>query len=63
MNETFVSKPTLPGAEVLVDPRLEALLALNLLDEEPEPAPALVEPPRFHHVAPRSEEQIPDFAC
>lgn len=37
MIETFAPKMTQPGATVHVDPRLEALLATNLLDEEPEP--------------------------
>lgn len=59
MIETFVSKTNPPGAVVHVDPRLEALLAFNLLDEEPASAPLLLEPPRFHHTVSAAEERIP----
>jgi hypothetical protein len=47
---------------VPVDPRLEALLAINLLDEEPEPAPRALEPPRFHHATSSADERIPVLA-
>lgn len=49
---------TRPGAVVCVDPRLEALLALNLLDDEAAVPPPSIEPPRFRHGA-RTEERIP----
>jgi len=62
MNETFVPTTNLPGAVVHVDPHLEALLAINLLDEKTEPAPWRMEPPRFHHVTPSAEERIPVLA-
>jgi hypothetical protein len=45
-----------------VDPHLESLLAINLLDEEPEAGSPPVEAPRFPHVALRAEERIPVLA-
>ena len=62
MTEAFASTTNVPGAVVPVDPRLEALLAINLLDEEPEPAPWILEPPRFHHAVPSADERIPVLA-
>jgi hypothetical protein len=59
MNETFATTINRPGAFVPVDPRLEALLAINLLDEEPEAAARDLEPPRFHHVTQSADERIP----
>ena len=59
MTETFAPTTNLPGAVVPVDPHLEAQLAINLLDEEPEPARSDLEPPRFRHVNARAEERIP----
>ena len=58
MTEAFVPTTNRPGAVVPVDPRLEALLAINLLDAEPESAAWDVEPPRFPHAAARAEERI-----
>jgi hypothetical protein len=62
MTETFAPTSNLPGVMVPVDPRLEALLAINLLDEEPEPAPRALEPPRFHHATSSADERIPVLA-
>lgn len=62
MNETFAATMNRPGAFVPADPRLEALLAINLLDEEPEAAPWDLEPPRFHHATPSVDERIPVLA-
>ena len=62
MNETFVSTRNLPGDMVLVDTRLEHLLAINLLDTEPEPGSLDLEPIRFPHSASRAEERIPVLA-
>lgn len=62
MSETFELTTTLPGAYVPVDPHLEALLAINLLDEEPEAAPRTLEPPRFPRADVRSGERIPVLA-
>jgi hypothetical protein len=59
VTETFVPTTTLPGAVVPVDPHLEALLAINLLDEEPETDPWELEPPRFPHSTPATDERIP----
>jgi len=58
MKETFVSNITLPGAVVQVDPHLEALLAINLLDDEPAPPARPFEPPRFPHSAGAADERI-----
>jgi hypothetical protein len=62
MTGTFATTTKLPGAYVPVDPRLEALLAINLLDEEPEAGSPPVEAPRFPRVALRAEERIPVLA-
>ncbi len=62
MTETFARTTNLPGASVPVDPHLEALLAFNLLDEEPEPRSWDLEPPRFHHSASRADERVPVLA-
>lgn len=62
MNETFVSTRILPGDRVNVDPRLEHLLAINLLDREPEPGFVDLEPIRFHRSASRAEERVPVLA-
>jgi hypothetical protein len=62
LTETFVPTTNLPGAFVPVDAYLEALLAINLLDEEPEPAPWDLEPPRFHHAVSSADERIPVLA-
>ena len=62
MNETFTPTTNLPGADVPVDPHLEALLVINLLDEEPESSSWDLEPPRFHHSASRVDERIPVLA-
>ena len=58
MTETFGPTTNLPGAFVPVDPHLEALLVINLLDEEPEVDAWDLEPPRFPHAGVRSEERI-----
>lgn len=58
MNETFASTRNLPRDMVLVDPHLEHLLGINLLDHEPDVAPRDLEPPRFRHVPSRAEERI-----
>jgi hypothetical protein len=58
MTETFAPTTNLPGAVVPVDPHLEALLAINLLDDEPEPARSNPEPPRSRHINARAEERI-----
>jgi hypothetical protein len=62
MTETFVPTTNLPGAFVPVDPHLEALLAISLLDEEPEPVRWVPEPPRFPHADVSTEERIPVLA-
>ena len=62
MIETFQPTMTVPGAFVRVDPHLEALLAIDLLDEEPEPYRGALEPPRFPHAESRPEERIPVLA-
>jgi hypothetical protein len=62
MIETFERTPNLPGAFVLVDPHLEALLAIDLLDEEPDATRWIPEPPRFPHAEARTEERIPVLA-
>lgn len=62
MTETFARTTNLPGASVPVDPHLEALLAINLLDEEPEPALWIPEPPRFPHAEVSLDERIPVLA-
>ena len=62
MIETFERTSNLPGAFVLVDPHLEAQLAINLLDEEPEPTRDVLEPPRFHHAEAGTRERIPVLA-
>ena len=62
MNETFERTSNPPGAFVPVDPHLEALLAINLMDEELEPAAWDVEPPRFPHAEVGTEERIPVLA-
>ena len=62
MIEAFERTSNLPGAIVPVDPHLEALLAINLLDEEPEPAPWIPEPPRFPPADVRTDERIPVLA-
>lgn len=59
MTETFEPTINRPGGVVPVDPHLEALLAINLLDEEPEITPLELEPPRFHHATPSTAERIP----
>ena len=61
MNETFERTSNLPGAFVPVDPHLEALLAIDLLDEEPEYR-GVLEPPRFPHAESSREERIPVLA-
>ncbi len=58
MTETFAATTNLPGAFVPADPHLEALLAINLLDEEPESTPRELEAPRFRHPVERAEERI-----
>ena len=58
MTETFGPTTHLPGAFVPVDPHLEALLAIDLLDEEPEPPALNLEPPRFRHTTPATDERI-----
>jgi hypothetical protein len=58
MTETFAPTTKMPGAYVPVDAHLEALLAINLLDEEPEPASWIPEPPRFPHADVSAEERI-----
>lgn len=62
MIETFERTPNMPGAFVPVDPRLEALLAINLLDEDPGPVHWIPEPPRFPHAEASTEERIPVLA-
>lgn len=62
MTETFAPTTNLPGAFVPVDPHLELLLAINLLDEEPESRSWDLEPPRFHHSASKADERIPVLA-
>lgn len=62
MIETFERTPNVPGAYVPVDPRLEALLAINLLDEDPGPVRWIPEPPRFPHAEVSTEERIPVLA-
>ena len=63
MTDTFAPTTNLPGAFVLVDPRLESLLAINLLDEEPEPISRDLRPPRVPRAASRTdEERIPVLA-
>jgi hypothetical protein len=62
MIETFPTTTTIPGAYVPVDPHLEALLAIDLLDEEPEPALRALEPPRFPHAESSREQRIPVLA-
>lgn len=62
MNETFERTSNPPGAFVPVDTFLEALLAINLLDAEPEPAAWDLEPPRFRHALSRADERIPVLA-
>lgn len=62
MLETFAPTTNLPGAFVPVDAHLEAMLAINLLDEEPEPGGWDLEPPRFPHADTRTEERIPVLA-
>lgn len=61
MNETFAPTRNQPGAMAPVDLRLEALLAINLLDEEPEPSSPTLEPPRFQQ-ADNVHERIPVLA-
>lgn len=62
MTETFVPDINHPGALVPVDRDLEAMLAINLLDEEPAPARWRLEPPRFPHADVTTEERIPVLA-
>lgn len=39
------------GAVVTIDPRMVQIMAIDLLDEEPEPVAALVDPRRFRIMA------------
>lgn len=46
-----MTQQRLPGAVVEIDPRMVQLMAIDLLDEEPEPVPALLDPRRFQIMA------------
>lgn len=58
MTETFVETMNLPGAMVHVDPRLEAVLAINLLDHDPEPTRGRVPPQPERRMAPTTAEPM-----
>jgi len=62
MTETFVDTMNLPGAVVPVDPRLEALLAINLLDEEPDQRSKDMVPRPFRETAASASARIPVLA-
>jgi hypothetical protein len=57
MTETFVDTMNVPGAVVPVDPRLEALLAINLLDDEVVSAPVAPEDLRHRQVTRATHER------
>ena len=61
MTETFVAM-NLPGAVVPVDPRLEALLAINLLDEEPDQRSKDMVPRPSRETAASASARIPVLA-
>jgi hypothetical protein len=51
MTEKLTRIDGVPGAVVTIDPRMVQLMAIDLLDEEPEPVTALVDPRRFQLMA------------
>jgi hypothetical protein len=51
MTELLTRAAGVPGAVVTIDPRMVQLVAINLLDEEPEPETTLVDPRRFQLMA------------
>jgi hypothetical protein len=59
MTETFVEPTRPPGAVVPVDPRLEALLAINLLDDEVVSGPVAPAHLRRRHVTAVTDERTP----
>jgi hypothetical protein len=51
MTELLTRTDGVPGAVVTIDPRLVQIMAIDLLDEEPELATTLVDPRRFQIMA------------
>lgn len=62
MTEKLTRVGGIPGAVVTIDPRMVQLMAIDLLDEEPEPVPVLVDPRRFQlmAIANLDEEILPE---
>jgi hypothetical protein len=48
---TLTRTDGVPGAVVTIDPRMVQIMAIDLLDEEPEPVITLVDPRRFQLMA------------
>lgn len=48
---TLTRTDGVPGAVVTIDPRMVQIMAIDLLDEEPEPVATLVDPRRFRIMA------------
>jgi hypothetical protein len=51
MTELLTRTDGVPGAVVTIDPRMVQIMAIDLLDEEPEPLTTLVDPRRFQLMA------------
>jgi hypothetical protein len=49
-----------PGAVVIVDPRMVRILAIDLLDEEPEPEPMALADARRFQVTTETRDEEPE---